>query len=660
MSSLKNLKGIGPASLKYLKGAGILSVDDLLSYYPRTYEYRNRFSELKDVVEAENQSLEINIVCEVTDHQFFGFGRNRTLKVEIKDSTATAYLVCFGRSFLSSSLVPGDKFFIHGVFSVKYNEIQSSNFDFEPFSENPSRFNLILPVYPLTADLTQGFMRKTLKEGINSYGRYLKNTLPEEVISDNKLLEKSEAIANIHFPESDEKLKLAVKTLKYEELYHFQMTVISSRLEREKNRREKRTLPRALQKSVTDSLPFELTSDQKTVIEEIYSDSNSDIIMSRIIQGDTGCGKTLAGLLSALPYIEAGYQVAFMAPTELLARQHSLTAAGLLGKTGINIAFLSGKVPQAKKKLLLSSLENGEVNLVIGTHALLSSPVKFKNLALAIVDEEHKFGVNQRELLFRKGKNIDTLMMSATPIPRTLEITLMGDMNISTIRTIPAGRLPVSTHSVYSENIGKVYDWVGKELAKGFQAYFVYPLIGESEKLDLKDAESMYKEISENVFPDYNTGLIHSGIPEEEKERTMELFSKGEIRILVATSVVEVGVDVKNATCMVIEHSERFGLSSLHQLRGRIGRSSLQSYAFLVFDKNLSEVSAKRLKIIKDNPDGFVIAEEDLKLRGPGDIAGTRQTGFTDFRLADILSDTELISKTKEDAMKSIYKNILS
>ena len=656
MSSLKNLKGIGPASIKNLKEAGIFSAEDLVLYYPRKYEYRNRFTHLKEVPISENRTLELNTVCEVTDHQFFGFGKNKTLKVEISDTSATAYLICFGRSFLSNSLVVGRKFFIHGTFSVRYNEIQSSNFDYEPFSSRPEKFNIILPVYPLTSNLTQNFIRKAVKTALDTYGKFTKNTLPESVISDNGLLDKNKALLNIHFPETEDLLKQSLKTLKYEELYKFQESVIKNRLEREKKKRTPRELPRSLQYKIISKLPFELTADQKNVIEEIYRDSVSDTSMSRIIQGDTGCGKTLAGLLSAIPYIEAGFQAAFMAPTELLAKQHSINAAELFKGTGINIAFLSGKIPQAKKKLLLESLESGEVNLIIGTHALLSSPVKFRNLALAIVDEEHKFGVNQREKLFRKGKEIDTVMMSATPIPRTLEITMMGDMDISTIRTMPSGRIPVTTHSAYSENMNKVYDFVRKELKAGFQAYFVYPLIGESEKLDLRNAETMYREISEKVFPDFRCAIIHSRLSEDEKETTMEHFSSGKIKVLIATSVVEVGVDVKKATCMIIEHAERFGLSSLHQLRGRIGRSSYNSYAFLVFDKNLSEISAKRLKIIKETTDGFVIAEEDLKLRGPGEVTGTRQTGFLDFKIADILEDRDLIEKSRSDILKLINK----
>ena len=652
MSSLKNLKGIGPASISNLKEAGIFSAEDLLFHYPRKYEYRNRFSSLKEVPVSENSTLELNTVCEVVSHQFFGFGQNRTLKVEITDNSATAYLVCFGRNFLSNSLVVGRKFFVHGTFSVRYNEIQSSSFDYEPYSVNPEKFNIILPVYPLTSNLTQNFMRKAVKTALETYGKYTENTLPESVISDNSLLDKNTALLNIHFPETEDLLEQSQKTLKYEELYRFQESVIKNRLEREKKKRKPRDLPRNLQEKIIKTLPFELTEDQKNVIDEIYRDSVSDTSMSRIIQGDTGCGKTLAGLLSAIPYMEAGYQAAFMAPTELLAKQHSINAAELFKGTGINIAFLSGKIPQSKKKLLLESLESGEVNLIIGTHALLSTPVKFKNLAFAVVDEEHKFGVNQREKLFSKGKEIDTVMMSATPIPRTLEITMMGDMDISTIRTMPSGRIPVKTHSAYSENMKKVYDFVRKELKEGFQAYFVYPLIGESEKLDLKNAETMYSEISEKVFPDFRCALIHSRLPEEEKEQTMELFSSGEIKVLVATSVVEVGVDVKKATCMIIEHAERFGLSSLHQLRGRIGRSSYNSYAFLVFDKNLSEISAKRLKIIKENTDGFIIAEEDLKLRGPGEVTGTRQTGFLDFRIADIFNDRDLIEKSRADVLK--------
>ena len=497
-----------------------------------------------------------------------------------------------------------------------------------------------------------GFLKKIIHQAIEVRGKYLENIIPDTLLEKNSLLSRPDAVKNIHFPENREILDKAVRTIKYEEFFLFQKSMLDLKKEKEARSRKERKLKRTLQEKTILSLPFKLTEDQIKAVEEIYIDGNSSLPMSRILQGDVGCGKTIVGFLSALPYIESGYQTAFMAPTELLAKQHLESASRLFSGTDIKIAFISGKLPESKKKLVREALEKGEIDLIIGTHSLLSEPVKFKNLGFAIVDEQHKFGVAQRSALTGKGDETDFLMMTATPIPRTLQMTFFGDISISTIRSMPAGRGLIKTHTVLQENIQKVYDWVGREIENGFQAYFVYPLVEESEHLNLKNAESMYAHLEKDIFPEYKCALLHSRVPEEEKEAVMSGFSKGEIKILAATSVVEVGIDVPKATCMVIEHAERFGLTALHQLRGRIGRSSYPSYTFLVFTSEMTEDAKARLRIIKDTTDGFKIAEEDLRLRGPGDITGLRQSGFADFRLADIIEDQVILEKAREDAIE--------
>ena len=649
MPSLKMLKGVGTASIKYLKEAGITSISDLLYYFPRAYEFRDVVSLLSEARKNNGEPVTIAVLCQVDDFSYFGYGNKKTLKIHISDNSDQATLVCFGRNFLVNSIKREELYYIYGTFSMRFGEIQCSNFEYEKSSDTPLNFLKIIPVYPLTSGLTQGLLRKIMHSAIETEGRYAKNILPEYIIKKNNLLTHAEAIINIHFPKNRQVLEKAVYTLKYEEFFIFQKAILELKKEKKEQKREKRVLPRIIQDKIIKTLSFPLTEDQKSAIEEIYNDGISDSPMDRILQGDVGCGKTVVAFLSALPYIEAGYQAAFMAPTELLAKQHLETAAKLFSETDIKIAFLSGKVPESKKKYVRDALESGDIDIIIGTHSLLSDPVKFKNLGFIIVDEQHKFGVTQRTALAEKGKEADYLMMTATPIPRTLQMTFFGDIAISTIKTMPKGRIPIKTHSVFQENIEKVYEWVKKELEKGFQAYFIYPIIEESSALNLKNAQAMFKHLAENIFPEYKCAMLHSRLNEEIKEEVMKEFASGKIIILVATSIVEVGVDVPKATCMVIEHAERFGLTALHQLRGRIGRSEYQSYAFLVFSRDLTDEAKSRLRTIKENNDGFKIAEEDLKLRGHGDITGIRQSGFAEFKIADIIEDKDILEKARKD-----------
>jgi ATP-dependent DNA helicase RecG len=413
----------------------------------------------------------------------------------------------------------------------------------------------------------------------------------------------------------------------------------------------------SLQKRLLERLSFALTPGQKSAVAEINRDMDCPFSMARLLQGDVGSGKTLVSFLAALKAVEAGGQAALMAPTELLARQHAESAARLLEPLGIRIAFLTGNLKASGRANLLKALSSGDIDMIAGTHALFSRDVEYKNLRLVVVDEQHRFGVLQRQAIAAKGNLPNLLMMSATPIPRSLALTVFGDLDVSVIADLPPGRKPIKTHLAKESNEGKVYDFVRNELSKGRQAYFVYPLIegGDESALmfnELKDAVSMADRLAKEVFPDFPLALLHSKVDDEDKRKAMEAFRRGEIKILAATSVVEVGVDVPNATCMVIEHAERFGLSALHQLRGRVGRGEDQSYCFLVYSDNLGEDGKKRLKVMLENSSGFVIAEEDLKLRGPGQIAGIEQSGYLKLGLADPIRDAEALVRARSDVFE--------
>lgn len=650
IQKVTQLKGIGRETAKALAKIDINNVADLLKHIPRAYENR------KDIVSlSEYRKSAVNTIAEITDQDYFGFGSKKTLKVHLKDETGTATLLCFGRNFLSQKLLVGRKFYLYGVFEYKFQDLQTSAFEVEELSDSPVNFNKIIPIYPLSGKLNQGVLRRAISEAMDELARYTKDQLPEYLMQKYNFIDRNRALRNIHFPESMEILEKAEKLLRYEELFYLQLTV---------GRKSKQTRnspgPAAahqynLQMQLIKKLPFSLTPDQEKVLEEIKRDMESQSPMARLLQGDVGSGKTLVAFISALGIIESGGQAAFMAPTELLARQHAENAAKLLEPLGVRLAFLSGNVKNSQRKPLLTALQNGEIDLIIGTHALFTNNVEFRNLQFVIVDEQHKFGVLQRLALLNKGDTPDLLLMTATPIPRTLTLTLFGDMDVSVIKTMPEGRKPVVTHLSVIDNETKVYQAVRAEIERGHQAYFVYPRIQDSESSsDLKDAEGMYEYLQKKIFPDFRLGLIHSKLPEEEKIRTMDHFSSGRTNILVSTSVVEVGVDIPNATCMVIEHAEHFGLSGLHQLRGRVGRGTVQSYAFLVYTKELSDIGKMRLKTMMNFNDGFSISEEDLKLRGPGELAGSRQSGFLNLTYADLVRDIRILEDARYDAFELI------
>ena len=694
---VSNLYGAGKTTVEQLNRLGVSTVGDLLRLWPRAWEDRSRYNTLSEW----NKFHKLNVPVTIMDQQWFGYGRMKTLKLIVCDSEGTrGELACFNRPFLEKSFPEGTKALVYGSFSVKYGSIQSSSFDIEQYDTAERR---VLPVYPLTQGLTQTKLRKLIEQALNSYARGIDSELPTDVLNKYGYPDKRTVLFAMHRPASMQEAENARTALIFEEFFLYEAAVGMRALER------RGVLPRTpgakgqgsvlpaqtadgdsqaaedgqatavqagasegavqsveplqytyspLQKELLSRLPFTLTADQQTVTAEINADLDGTAPAARLIQGDVGSGKTLVAFLACLKVIEGGGQAALMAPTELLARQHADNAAKLLEPLGVRLAFLTGNLKAAGRSQLLQQLASGNIDLIIGTHALFSAQTLYKNLRMVVIDEQHRFGVLQRSAIIQKGidsgkKAPHFLMMSATPIPRTLALSMFGDLDISVIKTMPPGRKPVITYVAPESKAEKVYYFIGQDILAGKQAYFVYPIIEDSETLSLKSAEDMFAELSRD-FPHHRLALLHSKVPEDEARAIMQDFRSGAIHILVATSVIEVGVDVPNATCMVIEHADRFGLSALHQLRGRIGRGSDQSYCFLLYGKNITETGMARLKVMASTTDGFVIAEEDLKLRGPGDIGGIEQSGYCGFELADPIRDFALLEKARIAAFEML------
>ena len=666
---VSNLYGAGKTTVEQLSRLGVSTVGDLLRLWPRAWEDRSRYNTLGEW----NAFHKLNVPVTVMDQQWFGYGRMKTLKLIVCDSEGIrGELACFNRPFLEKSFPEGTKALVYGSFSVKYGAIQSSSFDIEKYDTAERR---ILPVYPLTQGLTQTKLRKLIDQALNSYARGIDSELPAEVLNKYGYPDKRTVLFAMHRPASMQDAGNARTALIFEEFFLYEAAVGMRALER------RGVLPRTpaqagasegaaqsagplqytyspLQKELLSRLPFTLTADQQAVIAEINADLDGTAPAARLIQGDVGSGKTLVAFLACLKVIEGGGQAALMAPTELLARQHADNAAKLLEPLGVRLAFLTGNLKAAGRSQLLQQLASGNIDLIIGTHALFSAQTLYKNLRMVVIDEQHRFGVLQRSAIIQKGidsgkKAPHFLMMSATPIPRTLALSMFGDLDISVIKTMPPGRKPVITYVAPENKAEKVYYFIGQDILAGKQAYFVYPIIEDSDTLSLKSAEDMFAELTRD-FPHHRLALLHSKVPEDEARAIMQEFRAGAIHILVATSVIEVGVDVPNATCMVIEHADRFGLSALHQLRGRIGRGSEQSYCFLLYGKNITETGMARLKVMASTTDGFVIAEEDLKLRGPGDIGGVEQSGYCGFELADPIRDFALLEKARIAAFEML------
>jgi ATP-dependent DNA helicase RecG len=650
---VESLRNVGPALASKLGRLGISTVAQLLTHYPRDYEDRSIFVPFSRFSDKNP----VHTLAKVTAHEWFGYGAMRTLKIRVRDESSEAVLICFNRPFLEKSLPVGSKILLYGKFQFRYGEIQSSAFDAEVYREGSNPLPGLLPLYSLTGGLSQAALRKLVKRALEAYGRRVENELSPELIAGKGLMSKAEALQAIHFPQSETEKSLARTSLAYEELFQFQLGIALRIQARKLQNVERKPIQGILERRLLERLPFSLTQDQVEALQEIQADMDRPQPMARLLQGDVGSGKTIVALLAALRAVERGAQVAIMAPTELLARQHAATAAKLVEPLGVRLAFLTGNVDDASRPPLLKALSSKEVDIVLGTHALFSSDVLYKDLRLVIIDEQHRFGVVQRMALYKKGYIPDLLMMTATPIPRSLALTLFGDLAVSSIRNLPPGRKTVITHLAKEGNESKVYEFVNSLVAQGRQAFFVYPLIEESENSDLKNVQDMASYLAKKVYPQYTLGFLHSRLKEEEKRQVMDAFVAGKIQILVATSLIEVGMDIPNAAVMVIEHAERFGLSALHQLRGRIGRSGHQSYCFLVYSKEIGDEAVQRLKALYSSTDGFALAEEDLKIRGPGELLGIAQSGAFRLLIADPLKDFELLKSARQEAFSVVKED---
>lgn len=716
-NSISALSGIGPRNAKLFANMNIFTVGDLLQFYPRTYEDRTK----KITLDQALSFPKVHTVAKVTGHEWFGFGRMKTLKILINDGTANAELVAFNRPFLEKTLPEGAVISVTGKFETKYGKLQSSSFEAEKIAEDGELSgwqellppgSRIIPVYHLTEGLSQKIVQKAVKEALQRYSGGIEDEIPGYLLLQHKLLHKKDALRQIHCPQTFHDCENARKTLVYEEFFFFQCAIAKQSIDHrgklpqletiaDKSPEERDAVESGQKKQEADEafvkslsprqkqylsrLFFSPTDDQKKVItmmnrdiDKSYATSASTketgeraFSMRALLQGDVGSGKTLVSFFAALRIIDYGSQVAFMAPTEILARQHADKAASELEALSVKVAYLTGNINAKSRLNLLNALKEGDINLVIGTHALFSRNVQYKDMALAIIDEQHRFGVMQRSAIIDKGRTSmepklfepNLLMMSATPIPQTLALTAFGDLDILTIRTMPLGRKPVQTYLTKEGNERNAYEAVRKELLAGHQAYFVYPaidadvqndLIGNSEKLSIKSAEASFNFLQTKVYPQFKCALIHSKVEEEKQNQILNDFRAGKIQVLVATTVVEVGVDVPNATCMVIEQADRFGLAALHQLRGRVGRGGDQSYCFLIYRKTITENGIERMKAIRQTTDGFKIAEEDLKLRGPGEITGTAQSGELSFALADLFKDQPIMTAARADAFKYV------
>jgi len=657
-----SVKGVGAKTAALLEKKGLLKIEDLIYFLPRRYEDR-RFP--VNISQARVGVRE-TITGTVTQSEIKFYGKRPVFEATIEDGTGFLKAKWFKGSsaYLRQIFKKGNRVIFTGETGLYSMQKEMVHPDFEILdqeSDNLLHFKRIVPIYSETEGLYQKNLRRTMKQAVDEYASCVLSPIPEEICKRHRLIEIREAIMQAHFPTMDQNvedynagLTAAHRRLIFDEFFFFQLAMA---LKKNGQSLEKgiafKTGGEKLQKFY-NILPFSLTAAQRRVIGEIERDMAKACAMNRLIQGDVGCGKTVVSMAAMATVCSNGYQAAMMAPTEILAEQHYGNIKNWAEELEINTVLLTGKKSVADKKHIYGQIRAGEAQIIIGTHALIQEEVTFHRLGLAVIDEQHRFGVVQRATLREKGGNPDILVMTATPIPRTLAMTVYGDLDVSVIDEMPPGRQIIPTRVFYEQHRGKVYEIIRKEIKKAHQVFIVYPLVEESEHLDMKDATGMAEHLQREIFPECRVGLVHGKLKRAEKEEIMAAFREKKLHILVATTVIEVGIDVPQASLMVIEHAERFGLSQLHQLRGRVGRSDIPSACILLAQGSSSEDSRKRLRIMEKTNDGFLIAEEDLGLRGPGEFMGTRQSGLPDFRIANLLRDGKILREAKTSAFSLV------
>ncbi len=651
------VRGIGPKLSGLLARKNVHCLDDLLHFIPRRYEDRRTVCRIDEMAPGKRQTVS----GEIASAQMRFYGKRRIFEVTLTDGAATLKAKWFrGReSFLKRAFVPGKRAILTGDASGWPFEKEMVHPDFEILDDQEDQmlhFKRIIPIYSETEGLRQKTLRRILWQAVRDYTPSMESAIPGEILQRHGLMPLPVAVRQVHFPDSGQDIGLlnegrsdARRSLVFDEFFFYQLGILMKRSERDREQGIAFDTGGTMLERFRQALPFKMTGAQRRAVEEIQRDMASDRCMNRLLQGDVGSGKTLVATAACIIACENGYQAAMMAPTEILAEQHYRNLSKLLETTGIRVAGMTGSLQAAEKRDLQARMAGGEVDLVIGTHAVIQQGVAFRKLGLVVIDEQHRFGVLQRKLLQEKGLVPDVLMLSATPIPRTLAMTVYGDLDLSVLDEMPPGRKPVRTEVLGETQRNRAYGIIRRELEQGNQVFVVYPIIQESDRLDLRDANRMSQHLQRDVFPDFPVGIIHGNMKKHEKDQAMSAFREKKIRLLVTTTVLEVGMDIPEASLIVVEHADRFGLSQLHQLRGRVGRGDIPSYCLLLSDDQ-SEAAARRLKIIQETNDGFRIAEEDLAMRGPGEFMGIRQSGIPEFRVANIVRDAELLHAAKQEA----------
>ena len=658
IDSISTIKGVGSQRTQIFNEFGIQCIKDILYYFPRRYLDRTTLSLIKELKKGDK----VTLIAQIETFGAKRIRRGKMFQVIVSDGTGLLTLNWFnGVRYVKNQFKVGDKIAINGKVEW-YNGFSITHPEFERLmdDEDPIETGTVVPVYPLTQDLksaglNQRSIRRMLKN-IFSELEIIPEIMPESILRDNDLISLDQALRNIHFSSDLTELRSATKRLKFDEHFFLQILLALRKKSILKLGAKRLIDIGPYFRPISETLEFNLTKAQKRVIQDVHLDMKNDYPMNRLVQGDVGCGKTIVAILISSIAVGNNVQVAIMAPTEILARQHFHSFEEQLNKAKITCALLIGKMRKAERAKIISGLKNGEISIVVGTHALIQKDVHFHKLGLVIIDEQHRFGVNQRSSLLEKGDNPHSMAMTATPIPRTLAITYHGDMDISIIDELPSNRLPIVTKVVDPKRLNKVYKFMRDEVSKGRQCIVVYPLIEESEKSDLAAAVEAYAELSKIQFSNLNVGLVHGKMKAEEKDDVIKNFETNQIHILISTTVVEVGIDIPNATVMLVEHAERFGLTQLHQLRGRVGRGENKSYCILV-RRNITHTSKNRLLVMEKTNDGFVIADEDLKLRGPGEFFGLRQSGFLQFKIADMVLDGPLLRQARSSAFDLIAQD---
>ena len=647
--NVQYVKGVGPNNLPLLQKLGINTLGDLITFFPRNYEDRGKPKKIYELVDGEEALIDVICASNVSETRF---AKNKViLKMLVRDDTGDCVITWFNQTYVKNKFKVGERYQFYGKISIKYGRVEMTKpvFDKEGLNKNTGK---IIPIYPLTYKLSQNRLRGIIENGLEKIKGKLEETIPEYILKQYNLMDLNSAIEKIHFPDSFENYTKARRRFVFEELLTVQLALSSL-----KSRYDKEIDGIVFDKNVKmsdviNSLPFRLTKAQLKVLEEIDNDMENIKPMNRLLQGDVGSGKTIVSVIAAYKAAKSGYQTAIMAPTAILAEQHMQEFSKVLEQFGVKCELLLGGMRAKKRKEVLEGLKNGDIDILIGTHAILVEDVEFKKLGLVVTDEQHRFGVRQRANIVGKGLNPDVLVMTATPIPRTLALILYGDLDISIIDELPPNRKKVETYPVTKNMEFRIQEFIRKNVNEGRQAYIVCPLVEENEEFEnFKSVIELAEKYQKEIFPEFRVEYLHGKMKQKEKDAIMQEFKDGNIQILVSTTVIEVGVNVPNANIMVVQNAEHFGLAQLHQLRGRVGRGEYQSYCILIYEGN-SRTTKERMKIMKETDNGFIVAEKDLELRGSGEFFGTRQHGLPEFKIANLFEDVGVLKEVQKLSLK--------